>query len=88
MNHRQALTNDPYKDFRQAVDRGETKIDLGRAALTIAAPDYPNLDIDAYLSRIDALATTAAARLRFGHQCLPIDCCSQPRVVSGAQVLR
>jgi regulator of sirC expression with transglutaminase-like and TPR domain len=57
------LTNDPYKDFRQAVDREETRIDLGRAALTIAASDYPNLDIDAYLSRIDALATSAAARL-------------------------
>ena len=63
MNHRQALANDPYKDFRQAVDRVETKIDLGKAALTIAASDYPNLDIDAYLSRIDALATSAAARL-------------------------
>jgi regulator of sirC expression with transglutaminase-like and TPR domain len=63
LNHRQALINDPYKDFRQAVDRAETKIDLGKAALTIAASDYPNLDIDAYLSRIDALATTAAARL-------------------------
>ena len=63
MNHRQALTNDSYKDFRQAVDQEETKIDLGKAALTIAASDYPNLDIDAYLSRIDALATTAAARL-------------------------
>jgi regulator of sirC expression with transglutaminase-like and TPR domain len=57
------LTNDPYKDFRQAVDREETGIDLGKAALTIAASDYPNLDIVAYLSRIDALATTAAGRL-------------------------
>ena len=63
MNHRQELTDDPYKDFRQAVDGAETKIELGKAALTIAASDYPNLDIDAYLSRIDALATSAAARL-------------------------
>jgi regulator of sirC expression with transglutaminase-like and TPR domain len=63
LNRRQALTTDPYKDFRQAVDREETRIDLGRAALTIAASDYPNLDIDAYLSRIDALATSVAARL-------------------------
>ncbi len=57
------MTNDPYKGFRQAVDREETKIDLGKAALTIAVSDYPNLDIDAYLSRIDVLATTAAGRL-------------------------
>ena len=63
MNRSQALTNDPYKDFRQAVDREETTIDLGKAALTIAVSDYPNLDIAAYLSRIDALATTAAGRL-------------------------
>jgi regulator of sirC expression with transglutaminase-like and TPR domain len=63
LNQRQELTNDPYKDFRQAVDRAEADIDLGKAALTIAASDYPNLDFDAYLSRIDALATSAAARL-------------------------
>jgi regulator of sirC expression with transglutaminase-like and TPR domain len=63
LNRSQALTNDPYKDFRQAVDREETTIDLGKAALTIAVSDYPNLDIAAYLSRIDALATTAAGRL-------------------------
>ena len=57
------MTNDPYKDFRQAVDREETRIDLGEAALTIAVSDYPNLDIAAYVSRIDALATIAAGRL-------------------------
>lgn len=63
MNHRRVLTNDPYKEFRQAVDRAETDIDLGKAALTIATSDYPDLDINAYLSRIDALATAVAARL-------------------------
>jgi regulator of sirC expression with transglutaminase-like and TPR domain len=57
------LANDPYKDFRQAVHQVETKIDLGRAALTIAAHEYPNLDIDAYLSRIEQLAAAAEARL-------------------------
>jgi regulator of sirC expression with transglutaminase-like and TPR domain len=57
------LTRDPYKDFRQAVDRGEAKIDLGRAALTMAAADYPDLDIDGYLARIDQLAADAQARL-------------------------
>ena len=57
------MTNDPYKEFRQAVDRAETDIDLGKAALTIATSDYPDLDINAYLSRIDGLATAVAARL-------------------------
>ena len=63
MNHRRALTSDPYKEFRQAVDRTEADIDLGKAALTIATSDYPDLDINAYLSRIDGLATAVAARL-------------------------
>ena len=50
------MAHDPYGEFRQAVDRGEDKIDLGRAALTIALTDYPDLDIAAYLARLDQLA--------------------------------
>jgi regulator of sirC expression with transglutaminase-like and TPR domain len=57
------LTHDPYKGFRQALDRGEAKIDLGRAALTMAAADYPDLDVDVYLARIDRLAADTRARL-------------------------
>ena len=57
------LIRDPYKEFRQTVDRGEDKINLGRAALTLAAVDYPDLDIDIYLARIDRLAAEAQARL-------------------------
>jgi regulator of sirC expression with transglutaminase-like and TPR domain len=60
------LTHDPYKEFRQAVDRGEAKIDLGRAALTMAAADYPDLDINLYLARIDQLAAETQARLGAG----------------------
>jgi regulator of sirC expression with transglutaminase-like and TPR domain len=59
------LTTDLYYDFRQAADRPEETIDLGRAALTIAAGEYPQLDIDYYLSRIDQLGASAAGRL--GH---------------------
>ncbi len=50
------MSHDPYREFRQAVDRSEAKIDLGRAALTIALSDYPHLDITSYLARIDRLA--------------------------------
>ena len=57
------MTHDPYKEFRQAVDRGEAKIELGRAALTMAAADYPDLDIDVYLARLDQFAADARARL-------------------------
>lgn len=50
------MVTDLYQAFRQAVDRPEAQIDLGRAALTIALSDYPDLDIAAYLARIDELA--------------------------------
>jgi len=57
-----ALATDPYREFRQAVDRSESSIDLGRAALTIALADYPDLEIDIYLSRIDELALEVRER--------------------------
>jgi regulator of sirC expression with transglutaminase-like and TPR domain len=56
------LSTDPYRDFRQAVDQPEEKIELGRAALTIALIDYPNLDIPDYLDRMDRLAMEVTGR--------------------------
>jgi regulator of sirC expression with transglutaminase-like and TPR domain len=56
------LAHDPYQEFRQAVDRPEDKIDLCRAALTVALTDYPDLDIGAYLGRIDQLAVEVMRR--------------------------
>jgi regulator of sirC expression with transglutaminase-like and TPR domain len=56
------LVTDPYQAFRQAVDRPEDKIDLGRAALTIALPDYPNLDVAGCLARVDDLAVEVTQR--------------------------
>jgi regulator of sirC expression with transglutaminase-like and TPR domain len=56
------LVTDPYQAFRQAVDRPENKIDLGRAALTIALPDYPGLDVTSCLSRVDDLAVEVTQR--------------------------
>lgn len=56
------MAHDPYQEFRQAVDRPEGKIDLGRAALTVALTDYPDLDIAAYLGRIDRLALEVMRR--------------------------
>jgi len=56
------LATDPYREFRQAADRREEQIDLGRAALTIALPEYPTLDVSAYLGRISDLALEVAER--------------------------
>jgi regulator of sirC expression with transglutaminase-like and TPR domain len=56
------LATDPYREFRQAADRPEEQIDLGRAALTIALPEYPTLDFSAYLGRINELALEVSER--------------------------
>ncbi|HEX2930400.1 MAG TPA: SirB1 family protein [Candidatus Binatia bacterium] len=56
------MSIDPYREFRQAVDRPEDKIDLGRAALTIAQTEYPDLDPADFLSRIDQMAVDVTRR--------------------------
>lgn len=56
------MVTDPYREFRQAVERPEESIDLGRAALTIALADYSDLDIASYLRRIDELAVEVSQR--------------------------
>lgn len=56
------MATDPYREFRQAADRPEAQIDLGRAALTIALPEYPTLDFSAYLGRISDLALEVTER--------------------------
>lgn len=56
------MATDPYREFRQAADRPEEQVDLGRAALTIALPEYPTLDFPAYLGRISDLALEVAER--------------------------
>ena len=57
------MSQDSYQDFRRVVECPEEKIDLARAALTIAQVDYPDLDIAAYLARIDELAANVTDRL-------------------------
>lgn len=56
------MSTDLYQDFRQAVDRPEDQIDLGRAALTMVRCDYPDLNVDAYLAQIDQMAVAAKER--------------------------
>ena len=56
------MSTDLYRDFRQAIDRPEDQIDLGRAALTMAACDCPGLDVDGYLAKIDQFASAVKRR--------------------------
>ncbi len=50
--------------FRQLVAGADEHINLAEAALLIAAEEYPDIDVDAYLQRIDGLAATLRQRLR------------------------
>ncbi len=44
-------------NFSHAVKCQDNEIDLGRAALVIAQMEYPDLEVEPYLKRIDRLAT-------------------------------
>lgn len=52
-----------FELFKKLVDRPEDEIDLARTALVIAADEYPELDVEAYIARLDALAAEAAPRV-------------------------
>jgi regulator of sirC expression with transglutaminase-like and TPR domain len=46
----------PLREFAELTGRPDGRIDLARAALAVARLEYPGLDVDAYLERLDALA--------------------------------
>jgi regulator of sirC expression with transglutaminase-like and TPR domain len=50
--------------FRKIVAGPDENINLAEAALLIAAEEYPGLDVDAYLARIEQMAATLRQRLR------------------------
>jgi regulator of sirC expression with transglutaminase-like and TPR domain len=49
--------------FAELMARPDAGVDLGEAALLIAAGEYPDLDVPAYLDRLEALGRQARARL-------------------------
>lgn len=49
--------------FARAVDRPDSEINLGEAALLIAADAYPGLDVERYLRLLDEIAEPVQARL-------------------------
>jgi len=56
------MTNDTHRSFRQAVQCLDDEIDLGRTASAIADAEYPGLDIESYVARIDRLAAAVQDR--------------------------
>lgn len=49
--------------FAEIVSREDTAINLGEAALVIAAEEYPRLDVDLYLERLDHFGDLARERV-------------------------
>ena len=54
---------DPRERFAAAARLPDLRIDLAECALLVAAEEYPHLDLEHYLERLDALADAVAARI-------------------------
>ena len=54
----------PLEEFRGELAKVDARVDLARACLMVAQDAYPSLDIDSYLSQLDALGIRLKARLR------------------------
>ena len=54
------------REFAAAVSRSDGQIDLARAALIIAKSEYPTLDVEANLDRLEALARRARTSRAIG----------------------
>ena len=58
--------------FSHLVARPESDLDLARAALLIALPEYPNLDVAKYIEELDRIGATAALRIAESQELPPI----------------
>ena len=52
-----------YHRFRALIEQPQGEVRLAEAALLIAQAEYPNLDVEAYLHRLDAMAGTIKQQL-------------------------
>jgi len=59
------MTQEPAarRQFADIMAGPDDEVDLAQAALLIACEEYPDLDVDRYLRRVDDLAGAVAARL-------------------------
>jgi regulator of sirC expression with transglutaminase-like and TPR domain len=69
------MTKDEAREqFTELVSRGESGLVLDRAALMLAAEEYPTMQVDEYLTQLDALAETARQRMTLGELFDPLEC--------------
>jgi regulator of sirC expression with transglutaminase-like and TPR domain len=59
--------------FSHLVSRSEADLDLARAALLIAEPEYPGLDVARYIEELDRLGAGAAARIGAARHRTPLE---------------
>ena len=60
------IENSTTERLKELLNRPEEEMSLAEAALLIAQDEYPNLDINAYLQRLDDLSRDVSARLSPG----------------------
>lgn len=58
---------DPLQAFAELLRRNDAEIPLDRAALLFAAVEYDGLDVDAYLGRLNAMASGLRGRVSSQH---------------------
>ena len=58
--------------FSHIVGRAEADLDLARAALLVAEPEYPDLDVARYIDELDRLGTEASTRITSAPQRPPL----------------
>lgn len=57
---------DDLRGFTQAISSQDGQVDLTRAALLIAAPEYPDLDMEAEVGALDSMANVVGQRIGDG----------------------
>ncbi len=60
------IENSTTERLKEILNRPEGAMGLAEAALLIAQDEYPHLDIEAYLRRLDDLSSDVGARLSHG----------------------
>src|SRR4029078_6520637 len=58
-----AVTEPHRRQLIDMVARPEDEVDLARASLLVARDEYPELDVDPSLRRLDTMAATVRGRL-------------------------
>src|SRR4029078_1659596 len=58
-----AVTEPHRRPLIDMVSRPEDEVDLARASLLVARDEYPELELDPYLQRLDTMAEPVRARL-------------------------